>query len=206
MVAWARPHDLLVCAAAGLGLGNRAPAWAHAALARTPIVVVRHAPCDGALIPVGVRGRRRDERFGFYLELEAVLDHITPERLAFERAWENAGRSRLAPFAQLPLVEAVLSEFGLSWGPAGSVAFELASGLATVGPDSDLDLVIRLPERISTKNATRLHAALASERVRVDVRLDVPAGYVSLAELASGEAQLLLRTDAGPQLVRDPWR
>src|ERR1700683_5759745 len=41
----------------------------------------------------------------------------------------------------------------LSWGPAGSVGFELATGRRVTNEESDLDLVVRAPQRIAFKEA-----------------------------------------------------
>ncbi len=181
-----------------------APAWAHAALTRTPFVVVRHAPSEAGTIPVGVRGHARNERFGFHLARETIARRVTPEQLVSERAWTYSSAAFPA-IVQLPFVEAALSPTGYAWGPAGSVAFELATGCPTVTSDSDLDLIVRLPERVSPDEIARLHASLRSAVVRIDVRVEVPGGFASLSELAAARPTVLLRTAAGPRMVRDPW-
>jgi len=205
VVSRPRPHDLLVCKPERLRIENDAPGWVAPALRQVPIVVVRQAAGAPGMIPVGIRGNRRTERFACFLCPDAVGERVTPEQLARARGWAREPHNRLPAFAELPNAEAVLSRLGVQWGPAGSVAFELVSGEPAVTLQSDLDLLIRLPQRISSREAARLEAALRGTRVRVDVRAELPGGFVALAELSLGRATMLLRTDAGPVSVSDPW-
>ncbi|MGO9803751.1 MAG: malonate decarboxylase holo-ACP synthase [Steroidobacteraceae bacterium] len=184
------------------------PAWAWAALRRAPWVVVRRAGGHDGLIPVGVRGSRRSERLAAWLHSSAVLECLTPLELAARRDWlTRARRVRLPALAALEGVESVMREQGLAgaWGPCGSVAFELASGVATATAESDLDLMVQPRQPLSEAAARRLLAALERLAVRADVLLELPPGAVALAEYAAAPGPLLLRTPDGPRLVRDPW-
>ncbi len=94
----------------------------------------------------------------------------------------------------------------LCWGPGGSVGFELASGLASVGNDSDLDLVVQLDHAISRSEARALWTRLPHQgQVRMDVQLQTPAGAVALSEYAMGAGPMVLRSAHGARLTRDPW-
>ena len=59
-----KTHELLrVRDARDLVKGEALPAWVEESLGRVPWVVVRRALCRGGLIPVGVRGGLREQRF-----------------------------------------------------------------------------------------------------------------------------------------------
>ncbi|MBW8723991.1 MAG: malonate decarboxylase holo-ACP synthase [Inquilinus limosus] len=195
-----QPHDLLrIDQSAVAELTRDRPGWATASLAAVPWVVVRRAmACDG-LLPVGLRGHGRSERCAAWLPPAAVVECRTPEDLAAARAWRRSG---IPALAALDAVAALLA--GWSWGPAGSVGFELATGHPTAHPESDLDIVLRAPCRMRPDEADHLLAALAPLPVRVDVAVEAPLGACSLAEIAAGGV-IVVKTPTGPRLVRDPW-
>src|SRR6266436_738111 len=79
-------HDLLqILRGADLFCPEPYPLWVKHSLEQAPLVVVRRAePLDG-MIPVGVRGSLRNQRFGAYLAPKSVLRQIAPEQLAAAR-------------------------------------------------------------------------------------------------------------------------
>jgi phosphoribosyl-dephospho-CoA transferase len=182
------------------------PAWVEAALSRAPWVVVRRARnCDG-LIPVGVRGPGRAERLAAWLHPDAVLECLTPAQLAARGGWrKSARRTRVPALAALEAVEAMMRGHELTWGPCGSVGFELASDVATATEGSDLDLMVEARAPLPRAVALELRAALARLPVRADVLLEGPLGAVALEEYAAAPAPLIVRTADGPRLVHDPW-
>jgi len=181
------------------------PAWVPESLARVPWVVVRRARTQAGLIPVGVRGRARGERFAAWLAPDAVAARVTPEYLADARRWRHVPRARrVGSLRVLDAVDELCTSLGLAWGPTGSVGFELATGVAAAGAASDLDVVVRAPEPWSLENAREIAGDLARLPVRVDVQLDTPGGAVALAEYSRG-GRVLLRTPDGPSLTHDPW-
>ena len=182
------------------------PAWAEAALARAPWVVVRRARDRDGLIPVGVRGQGRGERLAAWLHPDAVLECLTPPELAARGGWRSsARRTQLPALAALDRVAALMRRRELRWGPCGSVGFELASGVATVTAHSDLDLMVAARVPLPRAAAAGLHTALAELPVRADVLLEGPRGAVALEEYAAGRAPVMLRTTDGPRSVDDPW-
>jgi phosphoribosyl-dephospho-CoA transferase len=79
----------------------------------------------------------------------------------------------------------------------------------TATGSSDLDLLVRAPERLDHAAAVHLLVellALAQRAgVRMDVQLETPAGGVALAELAGGKSHVMARANTGASLVTDPW-
>ena len=202
-----RPHDMLrLISGVGLRHEESVPAWVPTSLSLAPWVVVRRARGSGRLIPVGVRGSTRAERFAALLGPEAVAARVTPEGLIAERVWHHMPRARrMGPIRVLDAVDELFSSLGLVWGPTGSVGFELATGVAAAGTASDLDVVVRAPEPLPLESARELADHLNRLPTCVDAQLDTPAGAVMLSEYARGD-RVLLRTPEGPRLIWDPWR
>ncbi|HYL03093.1 MAG TPA: malonate decarboxylase holo-ACP synthase [Steroidobacteraceae bacterium] len=210
MLPEATTHALLRIGSADcLENAEAAPGWVSGALRRAPWVVVRRVPRDGDRIPVGVRGAARGERYAGWLPTAAVRECLTPRELAARRGWHaHPRRDAVAALAALAAVETLMRSRGLatSWGPAGSVGFELASGCETASPASDLDLIV-LPEVLMPGGAARaLAAELTALPARVDVLIELPGGSaLALGELARATAPYLLRTPQGARRVADPW-
>jgi phosphoribosyl-dephospho-CoA transferase len=202
-------HCLLrIDSACAVTAGTAVPEWVIAQLARAPWVVVRRAHGREGLLPVGVRGGTRAERFAGWLPPASVVASVTPLQLAARRDWRaRSPRAALAALAALPGVESIMRRQNLAtrWGPAGSVAFELASGCATVTAGSDLDLVVQLDAALPAAQAAALFGQLTQLPARADVLLETPAGGVALGEYARGRPPYLVRTAEGPRLLDDPW-
>ncbi|SDK37792.1 phosphoribosyl-dephospho-CoA transferase [Nonomuraea maritima] len=195
-----RPHDLLRLAPDAVTGGL--PRWAAASLAACPWAVVRRAPHPSRLIPVGVRGAARCERQAALVPSTAVLGRVPPE-------WLNRRVPRLPrPAAALAAVRRCLAaELGeaAAWGPVGGVGFELATGHRVTHPGSDLDLLIRTPDRLPRELAARLLTVFCGLACAVDCQLETPRGGVALVEWARTGGPVLARTGRGPELVDDPW-
>jgi phosphoribosyl-dephospho-CoA transferase len=203
-------HSLLRidCATPVRGERTPAPFWVAAQLARAPWVVVRRARCRDRLVPVGVRGGTRAERFAGWLRPESVRDCVSPLQLAARRDWcRSARRAEVAALAALDDVQAIMARAGLAgrWGVAGSVAFELVSGCVTTSCASDVDLIVQLDAPFPATAAHALDAELKQLAARADVLLETPVGAVALAEYAHARAPYLVRTADGPRLLADPW-
>ena len=178
------------------------PEWVSAAIQRAPYVVVRRAHIDNGSLPVGIRGSARRERFAAYLPKDAIQAVARPEDIAALRSWETSPPT-VSISLSLDLVEDLFREF--TWGPTGSVGFQLASGSPVTTSESDLDILVRTPHRLSQETAQRLQRALTASPVRVDVQLETPAGAIALLEYAQRSHQFLARTLDGPRFIEDPW-
>jgi phosphoribosyl-dephospho-CoA transferase len=185
-----------------------APSWLGPALQRAPWVVIRRGPVRDGVIPVGARGSARHQRFAAFLAVAEIAERLSPEDLVVSlRAIEQERRDAVPALAALARVAPVLARSGSRWGPGGSVGFEIATGVPTATWSSDLDLILRQERRIEPKQATDLLAALvqAAAPTRIDVMLETPTGGVSLADLTTMRARVLVRTPCGPRLSVDPW-
>ena len=196
------PHDLLRVAA--IEPSQSPPGWVGRSLARAPWVVVRRAPVRDGLIPVGVRGARRDQRFACHVRAAAVLERLSPSQL-LARSGDLPGD---APICRaLTAVEHILHEHlgNVTWGPGGSVGFQLATGVPTIHPDSDLDLVVHCPQPPSRTDARALqrrvrHTAVPDRLPDDHVTRRTAAGRVGRDGHRGGPEDA-----GGPVLTRDPW-
>jgi phosphoribosyl-dephospho-CoA transferase len=186
-----------------------APSWVEPALRRIPWVVARRGHVCNGMMPVGVRGLTRSQRFAAFVAVAEIADGLSPEDLTVSGCVPSQKRKDAVPaLAALYRVAPLLMYRGYHWGPGGSVSFEIATGVATATASSDLDLILRQDRRLEPNIATDLLAALAKAAApaRIDVMLETPIGGVSLADLAAMQAQVLVRTPCGPRLSVDPWR
>jgi phosphoribosyl-dephospho-CoA transferase len=197
------PHDLIrIAKEEDLLTDLPLPAWVSGSLILAPFVVVRRSNATEGNIPVGVRGRERGQRFPAWLPKKKAVAVITPYSLMVS-ANSNRINKPGAPAAirSLRRVTPLLQSTGYRWGPTGSVGFELAANMTTVKEDSDLDILIDLPEFIPILSATRLMEDLQRRSlVRVDVQLNTPQGSLALADYISA-GKVLVKGNSGPLLL-----
>lgn len=200
-----RVHDLIqLRSESALLPTQKPPAWLTAARKEPLWVVVRRGPVEGELVPIGVRGTQRHERWAGYTRISDVLTIRRPDQLRVRLA--GAPRRSLPAFQTLAYLELHLDESNLNWGPVGSVGYELASGVPAVRGSSDLDLVIFAPEILRHTRASELWQMCSSGPGRIDALVETPCCGVSLQEYAtSSTKKLLLRTPNGRMLGPDPW-
>ncbi|WP_342713856.1 malonate decarboxylase holo-ACP synthase [Paraburkholderia lycopersici] len=201
-----RPHDLL--RVSRLAPADDEPEWVRDALANAPWVVVRRTRAAAGFVAVGVRGRTRSQRFGAWLDDQDIEISRSPEELVDIDPLD--GRHALsARIALQTLRETASPLHDFVWGPTGGAGFELATGIPALTESSDLDILVRLPQRIERAAIASLAHALAQIAsrmgVRIDAQLETPAGGVALAELAAHKPRVLARASRGAQFVADPW-
>lgn len=201
------PHDLVKLHLDDVISFTPQPDWVIRSLEKAPYAVVRRASFMKDLVPIGIRGEERHQRFAAFLPRDKIAGHVTPEQLAERKTWRSYPRtSSIAALDCLERVDAVFAQYKWAWGPTGSVGFELASGVPAAKQASDLDLVVRVPEVMGRSTAQAVyHELCTAASVRVDVQLDTPSGIVTLMEYARGSSPLLVRTENGPRLTEHPW-
>jgi phosphoribosyl-dephospho-CoA transferase len=196
-----QPHDLLWGMSVA-ALPADAPAWVVEVIGLGHPVVVRRARVAEGFVAVGVRGRSRDQRYATVMKPSYIARRVRPEELVGAVEETAADWAALHALTQIrPMMDAL----GLPWGVAGSVGFELASGVPVLHQDSDLDLILRASEFLSRQQAAELVEALAGAACRIDLQLQTPAGAVALREWAGSAHQVLLKADDGARLVTNPW-
>ena len=171
-------------------------------------MVVRRGYVRDGMMPIGVRGLMRQERFAAVLAVDEQAVRLSPEELTDSRhVIERSRKDAVPALAALARVAPILASRGHRWGPGGSVGFEIATRVVTATFSSDLDLIIRQEHRLGLDEAIDLQAVLveAAAPARVDVLLETPRGGVALAEFAAMPARVLVRTPDGPRLSADPW-
>lgn len=198
-------HDLLQLDQSATGIDcAHLPRWAQDSLRWARWVVRRRAKPQTDGIPVGIRGRQRNQRHAWWIPVESVHRVVPPWELVHPLATYE---STLAVVRTARTVGALMAERGLRWGPTGSLGFTLASGRVAIRPDSDLDVLIDTPAELPRERARELTRQLERLECAVDAQLETPAGQVSLNEWASTTGQqLLVRTESGPKLTANPWR
>ncbi|WP_051229327.1 malonate decarboxylase holo-ACP synthase [Paludibacterium yongneupense] len=204
----ARPHDLLFLGAAQALLSDDPlPPWADRHwLDRAPAVVRRAPTVLPGVVPVGLRGRTRSERFAAWIHEREVATLVTPESLSRARTWQQyRDWSDAAPIRALEMLAPRLDRLGCDWGVTGSVGFSIASSIRLLSADSDLDLLIR-QEHSMTRSEARAIVQLSSDLpCRCDIQIETPQGAFSLLEWARNSPRVLLKTENGPRLCTSPW-
>jgi phosphoribosyl-dephospho-CoA transferase len=206
-----RPHYLLELDKVYLESDNSEleafrPDWVQQSLCDTPFVVVRRERVVNGMIPVGVRGRSREQRFATLVPFDSVNRIITPfdlmDRLSqpCEMADTEYGALRT-----LACLSETWKSKALHWGPGGSVGFELATGASSISHSSDLDIVIYADKTISFHELQALWNTLPDVDTRIDIQIETPHCGFSLAEyIRSYPNIVLLKTADGPVLSSSP--
>ena len=195
-----RPHDLLWLRDRA-SLHGITDAWVetlwHSGL---PVVVRRDV--DDERIPVGVRGMRREQRAAGWVAAEAVVKRVTPEDLT------DLNLLLRSPFVSQQQVQAAIQlaqrRWPWAWGVTGSTGYALATEIPVLHAASDLDLTLRAPEPLQPAQFAAWQALIAQLPCRADTQVETPAGAFSLNEWLR-DGRVLLKTNQGPRLVRDPW-
>ena len=197
-----RTHDLLGPLRPGVVLAEEhaqqedAERW----LFQGPFVVVRRAAPRRGWIPVGVRGVHREERCaGWIAQADVTAVHV-PESLRVGKSVDF-----LPAYHALSTLERRWANLPWAWGPVGSVGFSLATGVQRVHERSDLDLILRMPNRPSAAQLNELASSLPGLACPVEMQVETSFGNVALAELTQGSGPFLLRAPDASVLVDDPW-
>src|SRR6202161_2367969 len=147
MIGTLHVHDLILLRTESAVISTEGePACPYLNPNQRPWVVVRRGGTPDGLMPVGVRGSQRHERCAGFTRLSDVLETRHPDQLRLMLAEHS--RRGLPAFLTLSYLESHLAGLDMSWGPGGSVGYELASGIPTVRTDSDLDLILFAPRKL----------------------------------------------------------
>jgi phosphoribosyl-dephospho-CoA transferase len=205
MVDTLHVHDLILLRTESAVISTQGePACPYLNPNQHPWVVVRRGLISDGLIPVGVRGSQRHERWAGFTRVSEVLETRRPGQLRLMLAEDS--RRALQAFRTLSYLESHLVGLDMSWGPGGSVGYELASGIPTVRVDSDLDFILFAPGKLETKEAQDLWRMISSAPGKVDALVETPFCGFSLKEfVTTSNRRILLRTSDGRILGSNPW-
>jgi phosphoribosyl-dephospho-CoA transferase len=205
MVGTLNVHDLILLRTESVVISTQGdPVCPYLNPNQSPWVVVRRGRISDRLVPVGVRGTQRHERCAGFARLSEVMETRGPDQLRLLHAEDS--RRGLQAFRSLSYLESGLAEFDMSWGPGGSVGYELASGIPAVRADSDLDFILFAPRRLETTEAQDLWRMISSAPGKVDALVETPFCGFSLEEfVTTSPRKILLRTSDGRILGCNPW-
>lgn len=179
-------------------------AWLENSGDKASWAVVRRAhPTTSGHIAVGFRGSSRNQRWGTEIPAEYITAVTAPYEISSKVLPGGAAFQAFNAFDEMPY----------KFGPGGSVGFELASGIQSTHPDSDLDLVIYADSPLSVHDirTIRHFHQRAAVFATVDILIETPLGGVAFSELEramsySPMPSMMLRTHQGPELSNIIWR
>lgn len=185
---------------------NPLPEWAKDSLSKAKIVVVRRGNLKNNLIPIGIRGKQKNQSWGCFLPKDKILKHYHPDYFIAHQSWRNLPHDRQAMLAFQALVKIVPLLTKLRWGVSGSLVYEMATGIEMVHQTSDIDIIAWKVKPMSIKQAQLLLKQLNQFNVHADMQVVNRDRGFALEEYAMNrDAQILIKTNAGPQLSADPW-
>ena len=205
MVGTLHVHDLILLRTESAVISTQGdPACPYLNPNQRPWVVVRRGRISDGLIPVGVRGLQRHERHAGFTGVSEVLETRRPDQLRQLLAEDS--RRTLQAFRTLSYLESHLAGLDMSWGPGGSVGYELASGIPAVRSGSDLDFILFAPKTLEITDALDLWRMISSAPGNVDALVETPLCGFSLKEfVTTSHRKILLRTSDGRILGSNPW-
>lgn len=192
-------HDLLWGMSAD-ALAEDAPLWVKAVLQRGDPVVVRRAITATDQVAVGLRGEFRHQRYAAVMPRSMITRQLKPEALT------EVDIHQFKHLAErLQGISSIMKNFSGCWGYTGSFGFELATGIATVTAQSDIDLLIRTEQPFAKQQAIELLETFQQAGLNVDIQLQLPQGGLALKEWARNSGKVLLKRPHGAVLVENPW-
>lgn len=173
------------------------PNWVNDAPASKNYGVVRRMPVTNQIVPIGLRGTTREQRFGTFIHERNIIQVISPESLV-ERIELFKDEQY---FLALKNMKEAFKQFNVVWGPTGSVGFEIATSIKVTTPNSDIDICL-YQEEINQELLIEVGSFLETLDVRVDVQVETPSMGAFLLNdyLRNGETGFIVRTPFGPQL------
>lgn len=162
---------------------------------------VRRGQVVSGQVALGLRGASRSQRFAFSLPEEAILSVTHPNELVDRTILEPKKQCyqvvQLYAQAQKILVDH-------DWGVGGSLGFELATGIDTIHPKSDLDLVLYCEQKADLPLDLVKRYPTFFDQVDLQV-ITKKGGFLLKEYLQYPDKKILLKTLAGPVLTYDLW-
>ena len=122
-----RTHDLLeIDAKRFISCHPRTPEWVVKNLHTTPFVVVRRGLATWPVIPVGVRGVDRNQRWAATCAFNLVKSILAPPQL-LRRSVPKSRENAIPAFRALNLMKERWRDLDYPWGPGGQYWFRACS-------------------------------------------------------------------------------
>ncbi|QQP13897.1 malonate decarboxylase holo-ACP synthase [Lysinibacillus agricola] len=175
------------------------PPWVANSSAATSYGVVRRAQITNELVPIGLRGNARHERYGTTIHKKYILEIIKPYSLIEQL--DNFKDNRF--YTLLNSIRHKFDPYKIKWGPTGSVGFELATGIPVTSKKSDLDLIICM-DAIDEVLLDKISNLLADSRIMIDPQIEIPriGAFLLKDYMENKENGFILRTFYGPKLYK----
>jgi phosphoribosyl-dephospho-CoA transferase len=181
------------------------PFWLQDTLHHWLWGTVRNGTVAEGFLAVGIRGSSRHHRWPAIIRQTDMLDWKRPQDIRVIHA--DVARRMVPAMQSLNAVELLWQHLPHCWGPFGSTAFELATGVYVLTETSDLDLIVRIAEPIDRSEAQQLWHSVQGLSARTDVRIETPRCGFSLNEYVREYGRhILLRYPFGVRLGADPWQ
>lgn len=165
-------------------------------------VIRRGIASQSDLVPVGLRGVARNQRFALEIPADAIQAVIHPWEITTRESFRVNEVAQFPAYAQYHAARKILS--GFKWGVGGSLGFELSSGISAIKPTSDFDLL--LYANAPAELPLTVIAANHSFFEQFDTQVITAKGGFALKEyLRTPAKKILLKTDAGPLLTKELW-
>lgn len=173
------------------------PDWVFNAPAAKNYGVVRRMPIMDDMVPIGLRGNIREQRFGTFIHQSRIVEVMTP----IELVDRIEGYTNEIHLPTLKKIKQAFEQFNLRWGPTGSVGFELATAISVTTERSDIDVCIYM-EEIDRELLIEVGKILETLERRVDVQVEMASvGAFLLHDFLKHEKLgFVVRTPFGPQL------
>ncbi|QCR31169.1 malonate decarboxylase holo-ACP synthase [Lysinibacillus sp. SGAir0095] len=173
------------------------PKWVKDAAASQKFGVVRRMPIMNSMIPIGLRGETREERYGAFIHQRNILQVISPVSLV--DSIENFKEQLYYP--SLNKVKEEFEKYNLRWGPTGSVGFEIATSIQVTTPTSDIDICLYL-DQLDSELLVKVGNFLEGLDCRIDVQVEIPSigAFLLNDYLKYEKTGFIIRTKFGPHL------
>jgi phosphoribosyl-dephospho-CoA transferase len=179
------------------------PSW-FSKLEAPYFAVIRRDKKRGGFIPIGIRGKRKDERLAAFVLYQSFYQIISPTFITQNALWQKYPFLQEYPsFKELDSIAHFFTALKVSWGITGSLGYELITKIPCITKQSDLDIIVTLkkPDHellLSMKNYIQNYPF-------IDLQIQTPIGAFSLKEWKEDRCPILLKTDEGAFLTNKLW-
>lgn len=199
-------HDLLrVKDIKKIQVEDSMPEWAEDILQLSSYVIVRRGD-QSKKIPVGIRGFKKSQRLAAWIDYDNFDSIFTPQDAVKNFQTSSNPRFSLPAFKLLKRLLPIMKNY--NWGVGGSLEYELATGIQMVHETSDVDVIMQRPAKMTRQEAKDLVEELRQvSNAHADIQVVYNDIGFSLEEYALSKSKnILIKTNAGPKLVEDPWK